>query len=242
MDTGELILFENDEYIIAKKPCGMLSEEDPTGARNLREILENYLKNKHPEKKRLICQLTNRLDKPVGGLLICAKKQSILKELQSQFYHRNVQKYYFAIVKGKPQHKARRLQHYLIKSQSEFKAIEASAGMHGAKLAKLSYNLVSTHEQYSLLIVQLHTGKYHQIRFQLSQIGHPIWNDEWYGAKRMNSDLKIGLFSFYIGFTDPKTREFRQFILKPPETEPWTLFSTDIQHILTQDIITILNP
>jgi 23S rRNA pseudouridine1911/1915/1917 synthase len=241
MDISELILYENDDYIIAKKPFGLLSEEDPAGSQNLRELLESYLKQKYPWKKQMICQLTNRLDKPVGGILICAKKQSILKEIQLQFYSRNVQKYYFAITEGSPQDSAKRLEHYLVKSQTEFKAIPASPETQGAKLAKLYYRVISSNDQHSLLLVQLHTGKYHQIRFQLSQIGHPIWNDEWYGAKRMHPDFKIGLFSFFIGFTEPRSGEFKQYSLSPPDTEPWSMFSTAIQNILNQDIVSILN-
>ena len=76
---SEFIFYENDDYIIAKKPSGLLSEEDPSGSRNLRQILEEYIRNKYPWKKQLICQLTNRLDRPVGGLLICAKKPSIVR-------------------------------------------------------------------------------------------------------------------------------------------------------------------
>lgn len=71
----------------------MLSEEDATGSRNLRQELENYIRTKYPWKKQLICQLANRLDKPVGGLLFCAKKQSILKDIQYKFYMRNVKNY-----------------------------------------------------------------------------------------------------------------------------------------------------
>lgn len=235
---SEFILFENDDYIIAKKPHGLLSEEDPGNSRNLRQILEEYLQNKYPWKKQMICQLTNRLDKPVGGLLICAKKQSILKDLQNKFYLRNIEKYYFAIIKSEPKKKKGFLQNYLVKSSSEFKAIPANEDTPGSKLARLSYRVITSHEDYSLLIVKLHTGKFHQIRFQFSTIGHPIWNDEWYGGKRHTSDLRIGLFSFYIGFEEPNTGIFKEYKLSPPDIMPWNLFRKEIDELMENDIRT----
>lgn len=230
----EYIVYENDGYIIAKKPSGLLSEEDPSGSKNLRQILEEYLLNTYPWKKQLICQLTNRLDKPVGGLLICAKKQSILKDLQHKFYLRKVDKLYFAIVEGTPEQPALQLNNYLVKSQTEFKAIPAEANNPHAKLARLSYRKIAESEGNSLLLVQLHTGKFHQIRFQLSQLGHPIWNDQWYGAQKINSEARIGLFSFLIGFEEPNTEQYRRFTLAPPEQEPWSYYSKEIADILNK--------
>jgi 23S rRNA pseudouridine1911/1915/1917 synthase len=229
---SEYIFYENDDYIIAKKPNGLLSEEDPAGSINLRQILEQYLRNKYPWKKQLICQLPNRLDKPVGGLLICAKKQSILKDLQSKFYLRKVDKFYFAVVEGIPAKKEDRLENYLVKSQKEFKAFPAHADTKEAKLAKLSYKCIVHNDEHSLLLVQLHTGKFHQIRFQLSQLGHPIWNDEWYGAKRITPEIRIGLFSFYLGFEEPNTGVYREFKLSPPEIAPWNMFGGEIENVV----------
>ena len=237
---SEFIFYENDDYIIAKKPSGLLSEEDPSGSRNLRQILEEYLQSKYPWKKQMICQLTNRLDKPVGGLLICAKKQSILKNLQHKFYLRKVEKFYFAIVQGQLEKKQGRLDNHIIKSSSEFKAIQGNANDPNAKLARLSYRCIANNTKYSLLIIQLHTGKFHQIRFQFSLLGHPIWNDEWYGAKRTTSDLRIGLFSFFIGFEEPNTGIKKEFKCATPESEPWNLFSKEIEEILQLDIGSIL--
>lgn len=233
---SEFIFFENDDYIIANKPSGLLSEEDPGGSRNLRQILEDYIRTKYPWKKQLICQLTNRLDKPVGGLLICAKKQSILKDLQNKFYLRKVNKFYFAIVKGIPNKPQGHLENYLVKSSAEFKAIAATADTPNAKLARLSYKCIASNQKYSLLLIHLQTGKFHQIRFQFSQIGHPIWNDEWYGAKRTTSDLRIGLFSFYLGFEEPKSNEFKEFKLAPPDAEPWVIFAKEIEELMQSDI------
>ncbi len=233
---SEYIFYENDDYIIAKKPNGLLSEEDPVGSLNLRKILENYIRSTYPWKKQLICQLTNRLDKPVGGLLICAKKQSILKDLQNKFFLRKVQKYYFAVVEGDLIKKQGRLENYLIKSSSEFKAVAATEHITGAKLAKLDYKWLAGNDKFSLLFIRLQTGKFHQIRFQFSHIGHPIWNDVWYGAKRITSDLRIGLYSFYLGFEEPKTGEYKEFKLAPPDIEPWTMFRKEIDELIQSDL------
>jgi 23S rRNA pseudouridine1911/1915/1917 synthase len=229
---SEFIFFENDDYIIAQKPSGLLSEEDPAGSKNLRQILEEYLHTTYPWKKQLICQLVNRLDKPVGGLLICAKKQSILKDLQQKFFLRKVYKFYFAVIKGTPEQEKGQLENYLVKSSTEFKAVLATAETPNAKLARLKYKCIASNEKYSLLLVQLKTGKFHQIRFQFSNIGHPLWNDEWYGAKRTTSDLRIGLFSFYLGFEEPNSTEYKEFKLAPPEVEPWMMFTKEIEKVM----------
>ena len=135
----DLIFFENEDYIIAKKPFGLLSEEDPAGSVNLRKLLEDYLHESYPKKKQLICQLANRLDKPVGGLLFCAKKQSILKDLQEKFFKRKISKYYLAVVEGVPKKPKAVLENYLVKSSSEFRAVTASPDTPGVKLARLRY-------------------------------------------------------------------------------------------------------
>jgi 23S rRNA pseudouridine1911/1915/1917 synthase len=233
---SEYIFYENDDYIIAKKPNGLLSEEDPAGSKNLRQILEDYLKTKYPWKKQLICQLTNRLDRPVGGLLICAKKPSILKDLQHKFYLRKVDKFYFAIVEGVPAKSEAYLENYLIKSSTEFKAINAKAESEGAKLARLQYKTIKSQEGYSLIVIKLLTGKFHQIRFQFSHIGNPIWNDEWYGAKRVDAELRIGLYSFYIGFEEPNTGILKEFKNPPQFIEPWQNFESDIMEIMNSDV------
>ncbi|MBK9728944.1 MAG: RNA pseudouridine synthase [Saprospiraceae bacterium] len=232
MQVSDLIYFENADYIIAKKPSGLLSEEDATGSRNLRQELENYIRTKYPWKKQLICQLANRLDKPVGGLLFCAKKQSILKDIQYKFYMRNVKKLYFAVVEGSPEKKKATLENYLLKSSSEFRALPANAETKDAKLAKLSYTTLASHSNLSLLQIRLLTGKFHQIRFQLSQLGHPIWNDEWYGARRIMVEQRLGLYSYYLGFIEPNTGIQKHFNCAPPEIEPWILFNNEIQSAL----------
>lgn len=226
-DPSDLIFFENEDYIIAKKPFGLLSEEDPAGSINLRQILEKHLHETYPKKKQLICQLANRLDKPVGGLLFCAKKQSILKDLQDKFFKRRVSKYYLAVVEGTPKKSKALLENYLIKSNTQFRAVSASPDTPGVKIARLRYEVVCTQGDLCLLKIQIFTGKFHQIRFQLSCLGHPIWNDEWYGAKRMIPSIKIGLYSYFLGFDEPKTEIRKEFRCLPELSEPWNLFDAD---------------
>ncbi|MBK9108414.1 MAG: RNA pseudouridine synthase [Saprospiraceae bacterium] len=220
-----MLFYENNDFIIARKPAGFLSEEDPAGSVNLRSLLEKYLSETYPWKKRGICQLVNRLDKPVEGLLICAKKQSILKGLQQQFYERTVRKNYFAIVEGKPEPIKATIKSHLKKVQHAFRAVAATANDPEAKEAILHYQLLDHQEGFSLLQIELRTGKFHQIRFQLSQKSYPIWNDEWYGAKKYSAEMKIGLFSYSIQFKDVQTGEQRNFVCCPPlDKEPWNLF------------------
>lgn len=226
----DLIFFENEDYIIARKPAGLVAEEDSSGSRNLRQTLELYIRETYPWKKQLICQLVNRLDKPVGGLLICAKKQSILKHLQNQFYVRTVKKYYFAVVEGRPHALQSTLKNFVLKSEQAYRAEIANAEAPGAKEASLHYRVLSHRDAWSLLLVELHTGKFHQIRIQLSHIGCPIWNDVQYGATLQSEESMIGLYSFGLQFTDPKSEKKQTFVCVPStENIPWNHFKEEIQ-------------
>jgi 23S rRNA pseudouridine1911/1915/1917 synthase len=230
VNIRDCIFFENDDFIIARKPGGLVSEEDPVGSKNLRYMLYRYVRETYPWKKRAICQLAHRLDKPVAGLIICAKKPSILKNLQQQFYHREVKKHYLAVIAGVPEVKAATLRQFIKKSQSEFRALPATELEADAREAILNYRVLAENESHSLLQVELMTGKFHQIRFQLSYMGWPIWNDEWYSGKKVNNENRIGLYSFAVAFSDPKTGEPREFISCPPlDQQPWDLFGDAIE-------------
>jgi len=232
----EILFHENNDYIIACKPAGLLAEEDPSGDVNLRGLLEKYLKETYPWKKRAICQLVNRLDKPVGGLLICAKKQSILVELQNQFTERKVKKEYLAIIEGIPSKPSALLKNYLRKSQKEFRAIPALASDPEAKMAELEYQVIDQRENYSLLRVLLKTGRFHQIRFQLSQIQCPIWNDVWYGAKKILPEPMIGLYSYALTLRDPKSKDKQTFVCFPDvEKLPWSMFKENITQMASSN-------
>jgi len=119
------------------------------------------------------------------------------------------------------------LENYLIKSNTQFRAVSASPDTPGVKIARLRYEVVCTQGDLCLLKIQIFTGKFHQIRFQLSCLGHPIWNDEWYGAKRMIPSIKIGLYSYFLGFDEPKTEIRKEFRCLPELSEPWNLFDAD---------------
>ncbi len=227
----DLLFFENEDYIIARKPAGLVSEEDSAGSENLRQLLEAYVRETYPWKKQLICQLVHRLDKPVGGLLVCAKKQSILKELHNQFHNRTVKKFYLAIVEGNAEPLNVTLKHFLKKSDKQYKAIVVSAKTPGAKEAVLSYRVLSWKQQLSFLMIELRTGKFHQIRAQLSHIGLPIWNDFHYGAPiSLPEGNRIGLYSCGLQFYDPKTKKKQTFVSIPElESEPWNIFKEEIE-------------
>lgn len=234
-EAMENIVFENEDFIVAFKPSGLIAEEDSKGNENLRMKIHQYIKETYPWKKQLICELVNRIDRPVSGLLLCAKKKSILQNLQRQFYLRTVKKFYLAIVDGTMTQQQGILENYIIKNTQLFRAVSATQEEPEAKRAILTFTVIAIKDNMSLLKVQITTGRFHQIRFQFSHIGFPIWNDAWYGAKKVNKDVRIGLHSYRLEFNHPKTDERLVFTKVPEFSEPWNLFETEINQILTNE-------
>lgn len=222
----EWIFFENDDYIIINKPAGLNADVDRQGNDNVQNKIADYLHKNNPQKKSLFSQVVNRLDRPVSGLMICAKKKSILKYFNQQLSEASIHKYYLAVVEGSPESNQKILKHQLKKSTTQFKAITASAEDPNAKEAILSYQLLDTTNKFSLLLIKLHTGRYHQIRFQLSEIACPIWNDHLYGAQKVSHEISIGLSCIALKFNDMKTKhEQIYFCLPSIEMQPWSPFS-----------------
>lgn len=226
---SEWIYFENDDYIIINKPSGLNSDVDRLGSDNVQKKVADYLQEKYPKKVSVFSQVVNRLDRPVSGLMICAKKKSILKYFNQQLSQGLIQKYYLAVVEGKPESNQQILKHYLKKSTTQFKALISSSEDPNAKEARLSYRILASENMYSLLLIQLHTGRYHQIRCQMAEIACPLWNDKLYGAQMVNSEIGIGLSSIKLEFTDMKTgQEHIYFCIPSNNIEPWSLFTNQL--------------
>lgn len=203
MITTPNIVFEDKHLIAIHKPAGMAVE---VAARetSVRTMLKAYLTREH--KKHFI-GFAHRLDKPVSGLLLVAKKPSVLKALNEQFESRSVVKKYVAMVQGTPAQSEATLKHYLTKNDTEQKAYLWHHKTPGAKEVSLHYRVLQSSNNQSLLEVELHTGRYHQIRAQLAQMGHPIVGDEKYGATLPAPAGTILLHAHSLSFTHPVTGE-----------------------------------
>lgn len=198
-----MVIYEDNHLLIVSKRPGEIVQGDKTGDVPMVESLKLYLKEKYNKPGNVFLGLVHRLDRPVGGLVIFAKTSKALSRMTQMFAKGEVQKSYLAIVTDKPHEAQARLTHYLVRNEKQNKSYAYHQERANSKRAELSYRLISNGEHYHLVEVDLHTGRHHQIRCQLSAIGCPIKGDLKYGAKRSNPDGSISLLSYRLRFLHP---------------------------------------
>lgn len=207
---SDLILDHNNQFIVAVKPSGMPSAPDQTGHANLKNMLEAY--SKHD------LHIITRTDRPVSGLSLFAKSQNAARNLSNQIKEDTIYKSYLAIVEKAPEEEIGELVHYLFKGRSN-KSIIVDEGHKAAKKAILTYTTIAKLENYTVLKVELKTGRFHQIRSQLAHIGCPIKGDVKYGARRKNKDRSICLHAYELAFDHPVTKERKSYKVLPDMTD-----------------------
>lgn len=215
------ILYEDNHLLVINKKPGELVQGDETGDIPLVDSLKEFLKKRENKPGNVYLGLVHRIDRPTSGILIFAKTSKALSRMNEIFKTRDVQKTYWAIVQGKVEKEHDRLEHYLKKNQKNNKTTVFSNPAQDAKKAILEYRLLGSLDNYALLEVDLFTGRSHQIRAQLSFIGHPIKGDLKYGAKRSNPDGSISLHARRISFIHPVKNEEINITAPPPNDLIW---------------------
>lgn len=215
------ILFEDNHLLIINKKAGDLAQGDATGDIPLIDSLKEFIKVRDHKPGNVYLGLVHRLDRPTSGLLIFAKTSKALSRMNELFKTREVEKSYWAIVEGKPEKQSDRLEHYLKKNQKNNKVTVFTRPTPDAKKAILEYKVVGNLDNYTLLEVDLFTGRSHQIRSQLSFIGHSIKGDLKYGSKRSNPDGSISLHARRIKFIHPVSHEKIEITAPPPNDNVW---------------------
>jgi len=215
------ILYEDNHLLITNKKPGELSQGDETGDVPLIDSLKEFLKIRDKKPGNVFLGLIHRLDRPTSGILVFAKTGKALTRMNELFKTREVQKTYWAIVEGKPEKNFGRLEHYLKKNPKNNKVTVFTKATQDAKIAILEFKVIGNLDNYSLLEVNLFTGRSHQIRSQLSFIGHPVKGDLKYGARRSNPDGSISLHARKISFIHPVKKEEITIIAPPPNDSLW---------------------
>ncbi|MDQ3141833.1 MAG: RluA family pseudouridine synthase [Bacteroidota bacterium] len=219
------VIFE-DEYVIAvEKIAGLQVEPDRKQNPSVQENLQDFLKETKSLKKNSFIFPLFRLDRPVSGLLLFSKNISTFKLIQKQIALRAVEKSYYAVVLGSPTLKSQRLIHFLEKDPKKFKSLVHEDTKSGTKEAVLEYDTLEIKDGFGLLKIQLHTGRYHQIRAQLSHVNLPVWNDVLYNSQKYSDDIKIGLHCESFGFLHPGTQKRLTLQCPVPKELPWNIFS-----------------
>lgn len=208
------ILFEDNHLIIVNKLPGELVQGDFTGDKPLLEKVRDYIRDEYNKPGNVFTGLVHRLDRPTSGVVVFAKTSKALARMNAIFEKRDVEKIYWAIVKGAPPKDEDKLEHYLKKNQKKNKSEYFFKPVEGGKRAALFYKVVKKLDQYSVLEIRLETGRHHQIRVQLSAIGCPIKGDLKYGFSRSNKDASVCLHAKRVIFEHPVTKE--ELVIEAP--------------------------
>lgn len=211
----EAVVYEDNHLIVVRKDSGQIVQGDKTGDTPLVDYLKQYIKEKYAKPGNVFCGVVHRIDRPVAGLVIFAKTSKSLSRLNDMLRRGEIHKTYWALVEGKVVEKEGELTDWLLSDGRLNKTRIVAAGTAEAKESKLIFKTIAVGERYSLLEVKLLTGRKHQIRCQLSNMGHPIKGDLKYGARRSNVGGGISLLARSLDFVHPVSRQ--QIHL---ETEP----------------------
>ena len=200
-------VYEDNHIIVVNKNPGEIVQGDKTGDTPLSDIIKAYIKEKYNKPGNVFCGVVHRIDRPVGGLVIFAKTSKALTRLNDMLRKGEINKTYWALVEGKPGKDSDTHKDYLVSDGRMHKTFIAKEGTPDAKESILQYSTVAKGDRYTLLEINLLTGRKHQIRAQLSAIGHPIKGDLKYGARRSNPDGGISLLARKIEFIHPVSKQ-----------------------------------
>lgn len=223
------VLYEDAYILVYNKPAGMAVEKSKANKNNVFEAFKGHTFIKYTSNS--IFELVHRLDAPTSGVLLFAKKSSALKHLNKQFEERQVKKGYLALIDQGLPAKTQVLEHWLKKDFEAKKAILFKNPGEERVLATLEYKFIERAEGKNLVLVNPTTGRYHQIRAQLSKIGCPIIGDEKYGSTIPYLEGQICLHAYRLQFTHPFTGEPVNITAPVPENNFWQPFAKAIATI-----------
>ncbi len=213
------ILYEDNHLIAVFKPAGILVQSDGSDAPVLMDMVKAFIKVRDQKPGDVFLGLIHRLDRNVSGIILFAKTSKGASRLAKQVRERKVKKVYHALVEGVLEHETQKLTHFITKNRVDKKAIATLKPQEGGKEAILRYKIVKRFAEKTLIEVHLQTGRFHQIRAQLSAIGHPILGDYKYGATQKLYGRAIGLCSTTFAFTTATNPQ--EIVLTIPYPKDW---------------------
>ncbi len=215
------VLYEDNHIIVINKRVGDIVQGDKTNDKPLSDVVKEYIKDKYDKPGAVFLGVVHRLDRPTSGIVLFAKTSKALTRLNELFKNRETQKTYWAVVKNKPATPEATLTHYLKRTEKNNTSKAHLKEVPDSKLSSLSYKTITQLDNYTVLEVDLHTGRHHQIRAQLSAIGSPIKGDLKYGFDRSNSNGGIHLHARKLNLIHPVTKEHLQVVASPPSDPIW---------------------
>ncbi len=217
------ILYEDNHLIILNKRIGDIVQGDKTGDIPLSEIVKQYLAEKYNKPGSAFLGVVHRIDRPTSGIVIFAKTSKALNRLNKMLVDKTIQKTYWAVVQDRVELTESTLVQYLKKNEKNNKASVYDTETEGTKKAVLHYKVIKYLDKYTLLEIDLETGRHHQIRSQLAHLGHPVKGDVKYGFKRPNADAGIHLHARKVSLVHPVSKELLVIEAPLPDDALWKI-------------------
>ncbi|WP_010179540.1 RluA family pseudouridine synthase [Aquimarina agarilytica] len=215
------VLYEDNHIIAINKRAGDIVQGDQTGDVPLSEIVKQYIAKKYNKPGAVFLGVVHRLDRPTTGVIIFARTSKALTRLNKAFAEKATQKKYWAIVSPAPPKQEDQLIHYLKRNPKQNKSYAHNKEVPESKKASLHYFILKKLDNFSLLEIELHTGRHHQIRAQLNKIGCSIKGDLKYDAKRSNPNGGIHLHARELAFIHPVKKEPIKITAPTPKDAVW---------------------
>ena len=217
------VLFEDNHIIVVEKPVNIPSQGDKTGDEDMLTIIKKYIKEKYNKPGEVYLGLVHRLDRPTGGVMVFAKTSKAASRLSEQVREKQIEKKYLCIVDGKLEKEKDTWKDFLLKNERTNTSKVVSKDTKNAKEAILDYEVIKYNEEINLSVVKvnLHTGRHHQIRLQFSSRNHSLYGDQKYGTRGRGKQL--ALWAYSLSFIHPTTKERMNFENYPEKVGSWKI-------------------
>ena len=222
------VLYEDNHLIVINKRSGDIVQGDKTGDKPLSDLVKDYIKVKYNKPGDVYLGTVHRLDRPTSGIVLFARTSKALSRMNKLFVDKNIQKTYWAVTEKAPNPMTGLLANWLKKNEKQNKSYVVKNG--DGKHAELTYQHLAKSDNFHLIEVKPKTGRHHQIRVQLSQIGAIIKGDLKYGAKRSNKDGSIHLLARKLEFIHPVSKEPISIVASTPDDPIWNYFEKTVKN------------
>ena len=209
------ILYEDNHIIVAVKPRGIMSQADGSNKPDMLTILKDYIKEKYNKPGNVYLGLVHRLDTNTKGVMVFARTSKAASRLSEAIKNHEFKKRYLATVEGIIDNKDYiLLENYIKKDEKQKKSFIQASGDY----ASLEYKALKSYKISGVTVtdvdILLHTGRFHQIRCQMSNLGHPLYGDLKYGSKNKIEQEEFPLVAYSLEFKHPTTKEIMKFEIR----------------------------
>ena len=217
------VIYEDNHCIVVIKPAGIPSQADNNGVIDMLTLVKAYIKEKYNKPGEVYLGLVHRLDRPTGGVMVFAKTSKAASRLSEQVRDKKMHKKYLCIVDGKMESQTGSMRDFLIKNEKTNTSKVVKEGTKNAKEALLDYEVIKYNEEINMSVVKvdLHTGRHHQIRVQFASRNHSLSGDQKYGTRGRGKQL--ALWAFSLSFEHPTLKEEMTFENYPEMIGSWKI-------------------